>query len=340
MNITFNTYPWAFDTTGGGERQLLEYYSALKRGQRKWPNIRIKLFDMWNPKLSDVDLIHYFGCMPSSDDFLTHSKAVKGIPFVISPNFWPDPEGWAKSGVLERIKTILWLADLIIVNSYIEEEALVRLMRIDSSKIAIVSNAVDDLFLENISPELFRKEFGINSRFVLNVANIEPRKNQLAFLRALKNFPDLIVITVGGARDQWYVDACIAEGGAQLRMLPPIEAGAPLLRSAMAGCEFFAMPSLVETPSIASLEAAAVGAKVLTTELGSTKEYFKDLVTYVNPYDPESLIEGIRTVLTTNANPLLRQVIRDCFTWDKVVESLVQAYLVATGHKFSAQTSF
>ena len=102
MNVSICVYPWAFDTPGGGERQLQNYVSALERGRARWPDLAVSLYDMWNPQLQSTDLMHYFGCMPSSVDFLSHVKSVRRVPLVISPNFWPDPEGWAKSGVLDH----------------------------------------------------------------------------------------------------------------------------------------------------------------------------------------------------------------------------------------------
>lgn len=330
MNVSICVYPWAFDTPGGGERQLQNYVSALERGRARWPDLAVSLYDMWNPQLQSTDLMHYFGCMPSSVDFLSHVKSVRRVPLVISPNFWPDPEGWAKSGVLDQIKTILWLADLVIVNSFVEEEALVRLMKIDSSRIAKVYNAVDESYFERADPALFRREFDVQGPYVLNVANAEPRKNQLAFLKVLKEFPELTLITIGGRRDAEYAAACEAEGGGQFRLLPPLPPSDPLLRSAMAGCDFFAMPSTVETPSIASLEAAAIGARVLTTGFGSVHEYFKDYVTYVNPFDPYSLSVGIHEVRRAKVDPALSRMVREQYTWDAVIGALVEAYGRAT----------
>lgn len=323
MNISFCTYPWAFDTPGGGERQLQFYYDAVLRGQHKWPGLKVTKFDPWNPAFADINLLHYFGCFPSSIDFLNHVRYFKGIPIALSPNFWPDPEGWKDSGVYETVKTILWLANLVIVNSFTEEEALVRLMQIDSSRISVVPNATDPVFFDRISPDSFRHEFSISGKYALNVANVEPRKNQLAFLQALKSFPELTLVTVGHVREDWYANACRTEGGDQFRLIPPQAPASLMLRSAMAGCEFFAMPSLIETPSIASLEAGAAGAKVLTTLLGSTRDYFKDAVTYVDPYDLESMREGIGKISQSPPNSELQKLIKSNYTWDIIVDKLV-----------------
>lgn len=332
MNVHFSTYPWAFGTPGGGERQLLYYFDALKRGQNNWKQLKCSLFDSWKPDIQPSSIIHYFAAMPSSLDFLNYMKSERKASIVLSPNFWPEPESWEHSGVFESIKTILWLADLIVVNSFIEEEALVRLMKIDSSRIAVVHNGVDDIFFEKVSPSLFRKEFNIEGKYVLNVANIEPRKNQLVLLDALQNFPDLKLVTIGGQRASWYAEECRKQGGDSYIHLPAIDNSSALLRSAISGCEFFAMPSIVETPSIASLEAAVAGVKVLTTELGSTKEYFGDEVVYVNPFDVSAMRLAIADILSASPSAALPNIIREKFTWKPIAESLVKAYSRVAGH--------
>lgn len=331
MRVCFNTYPWALDVPGGGERQMMFYREALQKGREKWPDLDVTLFDQWQPNSSGIDLMHYFSCMPSSRDFLAYVHAKWPIPIVVSPNFWPDVDSWEASGTLENIKSILWLAKKVIVNSWIEEEALVRLCKIDSSYISVVHNAVEDCFFEPVPSSLFTETYGVEGPFVLNVGNVEPRKNQLAFLKALKAFPSLQLVTIGGVRENWYLDACREEGGDQFRLIDPLPPGSDLIRSAMAGCEFFAMPSLLETPSIASLEAGAAGARILTTNLGSTVEYFDRHAVYVNPYDLPNMMEGVELVLARGRDRALVERIRALYRWDVVVEQLVDTYAAVLG---------
>lgn len=333
MNVCLNTYPWALGTPGGGERQLEFYHGALLRGQTKWPNLTLSLFDQWRPDFNEMGLMHYFSCMPSSRDFIDYVKTNQRVSLVVSPNFWPEPEGWEASGVHEAIRTILWLADRVIVNSVTEKEVLTQLCNVVSPEnIAVVHNAVDDCFFKVVSPELFRESFNIKGAFVLNVANVEPRKNQLAFLKALRAFPDLTLITIGGVREKSYLDACREEGRDQFRLVDPLPPGCELMRSAIAGCEFFAMPSLRETPSIASLEAGAAGARILTTDLGSPTEYFEKHAVYVNPYDSMSMKNGIEEVLSSNRDQALVERIRTLYRWDVVVEKLVDTYSAVLGN--------
>lgn len=336
MRVCFNTYPWAFGVPGGGERQMQFYRTALLRQQHRWPDLEVGLFDMWNPEFRQMNLMHYFSCMPSAADFLTFSKGTLGVPLVVSPNFWPDPDVWKEHGVDKAIRTILWLADKVIVNSFIEEEALVRLCEFDSSRIQIVPNAVEDVFFDPVSPDLFRDAFDVRGPFILNVANVEPRKNQLAFLKAIKAFPDLQLITIGGVREAWFMDSCREEGGEQFRVIDQLPPGSELLRSAVAACEFFAMPSVRETPSIASLEAGAAGARILTTDLGSTTEYFGDEAVYVNPYDIEGMRAAIYDVLSRPRGEALAERIKRLYRWDVVVEQLVRCYSDVLGMNLRA----
>ncbi|MDH6420907.1 glycosyltransferase involved in cell wall biosynthesis [Polynucleobacter sphagniphilus] len=326
MRVSYNTYPYAFGVPGGGERQLHFCKDAISRQINFWPELNVNLFNMWNPDFHHIDLMHYFSCMPDSLEFLSFCKKKFNIPLVISPNFWPEPEEWKLTGVFDQISSIFWLADKLIVNSFIEKEALVRLCRVDPSKIHIVPNAVNDCYFDAISADIFRKEFNITGEFILNVANVEPRKNQLAFLKALKRFPQLQLITIGGVRNRWYASECIKEGGAQFRIIEALAPGSIMLRSAMAACKFFAMPSLIETPSIASLEAGAAGAKLLMTDQGSTKEYFHNHVTYINPYDINNISDSIDEILLYSKDGVLAEHIKLLYRWDIVVVQLVRCY--------------
>ena len=82
MKILFNTYPAAFQTPGGGEVQLLQYEKYISK-----LGLEVTLFDQWNPNLKSFDLVHFFSCMPGSENFLHYIKLL-GIPLIVSPNLW------------------------------------------------------------------------------------------------------------------------------------------------------------------------------------------------------------------------------------------------------------
>jgi len=337
MKILFNTYPTAFFKKGGGEKQLIDYKDMLESN-----NHQVDFFDMWNCNLTNEhDIVHIFGAFVDNVEFMSYVfDNFNNIPIVVSPNFWIDIEAWEKEGKLDKIKKLLWMADIVIVNSYIEEEFLVRHLKRDSSRIGVVHNTFSEIFLDTVEEDIFREKYNIHGKYILNVANVEERKNQLAFLRALYElnmFPEYTLITIGNIRSRYYYEACKEVAGDNFINIPFVENNDPILRSAYTGCEFFAMPSLVETPSISAIEAAVLGKKILITEVGSTKEYFLDFVEYVNPYDISSIKFAVQRLLKNDYSEKINKMqifIKSNFSKEQVSRELIYVYeQVSTGKK-------
>ncbi|EON11209.1 glycosyltransferase [Pandoraea sp. SD6-2] len=318
MNVLFYSYPWAMDVPGGGERQMSAYAHHLSRF-----GVHVSFYDMWRPLLEKHHIFHVFSVMPSVLDMCAYAK-MNGRKLVVSPNFWATRE--TRKNYSDCIWDILELADRVIVNSDLEGDALSDVYGMAREKFYTVRNGADAEFLIKSDPQIFRNKFSIDGPYVLNVANIEPRKNQLEFIKLLRSErPDLTMVIVGGVRDKVYAEACADAGEGRLRIVDTLPYASEDLRSAIAGCEFFAMPSLLETPSIAAIEAAVAGAKILLTRVGSTTEYFGGSVTWIDPGSSDSIKAGIRAVSSATAEHST-WVARDHLLWPQVIPSLVQCY--------------
>jgi glycosyltransferase involved in cell wall biosynthesis len=199
-------------------------------------------------------------------------------------------------------------------------------------------NGFDPRFAEPQDPQLFRTAFGIEGRFILNVGNIEPRKNQLGLVRALAGHPVPLVL-LGQKRDESYAAQVLAEGGSQVRYLGVLDHADPRLASALAACSAFVLPSTLETPGLAALEAAAAGAAVVVTSQGSTRDYFGDAVQYVDHRDLHDIRRGIDKALSGPASPALKAHVASRFGWPRVTERLLEAYSVAKGRQVARQAS-
>jgi hypothetical protein len=204
--------------------------------------------------------------------------------------------------------------------------SLAQAFDVDINKFATVYNGIDDCFFEYADPEEFRKYFNIDGPFILNVANIEPRKNQLNLIKAIKRCPDLKLIIIGHKRDTDYAVKCLSEKNEQVIFIDALPHGSNLLRSAFAACDVFALPSTLETPGIAALEAAALGAKILITAEGSTKEYFGDGAVYVDWDNPDEIVNCLKKLMLESNDFLPSLFVRVNFGWDKAVKSLAQLY--------------
>ncbi|MEM2175143.1 MAG: glycosyltransferase, partial [Candidatus Micrarchaeia archaeon] len=88
----------------------------------------------------------------------------------------------------------------------------------------------------------------------------------------------------------------------------------------------FLLPSYYETPGIAALEAGLAGAKILITKYGGTKEYFKDYAFYLNPYSKKDIERKLALALKKEKNNLLREYLRNNYTWDRIALKLVRIY--------------
>lgn len=55
MKIFINSYNRCTQNAAGGTVKIFQTYNALKK-----KDIDVKLFDKWNDKLADCDIVHYF----------------------------------------------------------------------------------------------------------------------------------------------------------------------------------------------------------------------------------------------------------------------------------------
>lgn len=316
MKVLFATYPMAFHTPGGGEIQLLAYQKHLPAH-----GIDVSLFNPWAPRFMDHDVVHFFSCVGGSVHFCNFVKQL-GLPLVVSSSLWVT-EDTKHLYPIDEIHHQFSLADRVVTNSGIESDTLARVFDLPRDKFVSVLNGVEPMFYDHQPASLFRDAFDLRDRFILNVGNIEPRKNQLALVRAMKSFPDLKLVLIGHQRDPAYARGCLEEGGNQVIYLGALQHESPMLRSAYAACEVFCLPSTLETPGLAALEAHAAGARIAVTRIGSTEEYFGRHVAYLDPNDLSSIVQSIQLAMLFEPAPARPE--RD-LSWQAVLAPLKTLY--------------
>jgi len=319
LTIIFNTWPAAFDCPGGGEVQLLKYEEHLSA-----LGVRVLRYDPWNPRpqLDAADILHHFSVQGGSWRLCAHVKEARGLPLVISPIVWIDkPEKYG----LAEIGSLLRYADHILPNSRAECEQLAGLFNIDQSRFSPIVNGVDEIFCAPAEPALFRGHFGLREPFVLCMGNIEERKNQLRLIEALAG-TGLHLVLAGQDREGEYAARCREIAGKIVHFIGRLEYGGELQRSAYAAAEVLVLPSTLETPGLAALEAAAGGARLALTRVGCTQEYFGDFAEYLDPEDVESIRAAVLAALGQPKRPDLPAFIRERYTWKRAAEQLMAVY--------------
>lgn len=284
MKIYFNTYPVAFQCIGGGEIQLLKSKEALERRGHE-----VILFDQWRHSLSDADVVHQFSVQGGIYNFCNYVHRNR-IPLVISPILWLaegiDQYPMGEIGYMTQV------ADVICTNSEAEVARFRQHFDISPEKFLVTHNGVDSCFFDPVTPELFFSTYPICDQFVLCVGNIEERKNQLALLEATAAI-GVHTVLIGNVRNAEYFVKMRQRFEGRFSYLGYMEHDSLLLRSAYSACSAFALPSLLETPGLAALEAAAVGAPLVITKEGCTVEYFDTGAFYVDPKDVEDISEKL-----------------------------------------------
>lgn len=338
--IYLYAYPSAFQNPGGGETLLLKTKEYLEK-----MGVEIKLFNLWIDRFKEGDLLHVFGSVKEALGLMQSAKS-KGVKIVISPIVWYN---WQSAlhipySLSERLmcslrqtiksvfpqapsdrKKMMQLADIVLAGSHAEAWQIHRYFLIPKDFIHVIPYGADRCF-DGASPDLFYERFGIRD-FILTVGRVEPRKNQLNLIRAMREERHpLVVIGNLVSHHRNYYERCVRESYANVYFPGYLPIDSEELRSAYAACSVLVIATWFETPSLAALEAGLAGAKVVITREGSTREYFKDYVKYVNPASVRDIREKIEDAIQTPKTDVLQNYIRKNYLWEHMAEKTLQVY--------------
>ena len=312
--VLFNTWSAAFFQKGGGEYQLLHSKVALEK-----MGFDVQLYNQWRPQ-RDIDILHQFSIEPGVEKVIQQYRSL-GVKVVTSTIMWnlvseDHPE-------FLRIKNIFNLSHYLLTNSDIESQRLSDAFQIPAEKFFKTRNSITEEYLKDGSINLFRDKYQIKGDFILSVANIDTRKNTSKLVSACKKL-SIPLYTIGHIKDDNYFKSFNStySNYTHLGATEDIE----LLKSAYRACSVFVMPSMCETPSIAALEAASQGAKIVLTSVGSTKEYFKDYISYCNPKSESELMRAIEYELKKSQRDDLKNYVRSTFSWANTAKDIAQVY--------------
>jgi glycosyltransferase involved in cell wall biosynthesis len=231
-------------------------------------------------------------------------------------------------------------ADMVITPSEATKADVVRHLRIDRQRVAVIPWGCDERFQPVGDPELFagvQQRYRLPAQYFLFVGTLEPRKNlstllhAYAMLRAEGIGKDVKLVVAG--RAGWlYADIydavkslaldeeVIFTGFVEDEDLPALYRGARL----------FVFPSLYEGFGLPILEAMASGIPVITSTAASMPEVAGDAAILVDPHDPQAIAEAMARLL---AEDRLRQTLIQKgldrarrFSWDTVAHDTLALY--------------
>lgn len=302
------------------------------------------------------DLMHFFNIIRPSD-ILFHVKHA-GLPFVISPIFvnyqeyerseYTGLRKWLSGSLsldaMEYVKVIgrtLFNKEPLLSPDYIWKghRASVRWLMAHCSMLLPNSGSeVQRLFdhyqttseykvvYNGIDEEVFHKpETSSERNGVLCVAQFHPSKNQLRLIRALRSTGIQLTLvgrpTING---KLYYEKCKKEAGPDVRFIDFVPQES--LKDLYLKAEVHILPSWFETTGLVSLEAAAMGCKIVTTNRGDVREYFGEHAIYCDPSAGGDIKEKVQQALEGPYSPDLRDLIYEKFTWKKAAIATLEAY--------------
>jgi len=236
-------------------------------------------------------------------------------------------------GTKNQQRLAIELADIVLVQTKKEYEDIKSELGIGDFKYKVVVNGVDSNY-QVPNPQLFINKYKIQD-FFLEVGRIEPRKNQLKVIEAVKKLREegliskdtkLVFIGDRNKHHQQYFkqfkkelennDFIVHLGYLEYEMV----------QSAMATSRVHIYPSWFETTGLVAIEALLAGTRVVVSGT-RVYEYVKEYGEYAEPSSVDSIAGAIIKVLKKESDPeAIRTYILENFTWDIASKQSFEVY--------------
>lgn len=192
--------------------------------------------------------------------------------------------------VLEAQRALFDLADHLIGLSLSEIRTIAHRLGVHRP-FTIVPNCADTSLFTRGCRERFVERYGVDD-FVISVGHLEPRKNQLMLLYALAD-TGLPLVIVGAANEitRDYQDLCRYYAPAGTLFISQLAQHE--LADAFAAARVHALPSWNEGASLASIEAAMSGCRIVVGDRAGEWEYYRGDAFYCSPASPASIRQAV-----------------------------------------------
>lgn len=260
-----------------------------------------------------------------------------------------DATIWKYSGTLSwkgrfYMKPLIMLAAKralkILTISENSKKDIVKFSRSLLNKVENTCIAINEIFKpvkNQMILEEVKKKYNLNSKFILSVCSLEPRKNLVNLLMAYKSLKKSNskiqhkLVLVG--RKAWgknlisnKIKELKLENDVIMTGYVPEEDLVCLYNLAT----MFVFPSIYEGFGLPPLEAMACGTPVVSSNTSSLPEVVGNAALMINPYDDEEIANGINALIK---NIKLRKKLRDLgrervknFSWENVAKKIINIY--------------
>lgn len=222
---------------------------------------------------------------------------------------------------------LLGVADVVLPNSYAEAEIVVLQFGMPQmrGRTWVVPNAFSSSV--NTRTGLHTLPDDMSGRCVMEVASISYVKGQLFLLEALLDKPLIPLVFVGRSVDQYYARVCrqLAEKRGNVLFVGEVPHGDIL--DYVQQARVHALPSLRESPGLASLEAAGLGIPVVVSVHCPVGEYFGDMAHVCDPTNIASVRQAVLQACDAPAPIELQTRLSQHNRWAMASRATLDAYV-------------
>ena len=356
--VLFQTRNNFFERKGGDTVQVLKTKELIEK--KFGDQFEVIIDNNPNRDLSDIDIVHVFNLLRPQETLQYVLNAKKqNTPIALSTIYWKS-EKFEKRGqiglrkhvakvlsynTLERLRLVYrylfdnekHLGTKTVIKKGFEEAQKIILENADvllpngKGEIdlleSVFSTVIDNYVVVPNAIEVADFEFDETSKRegVICVGRIEPRKNQLNLVRALKGtgIPVYLVGKVNETQTKYY-KLIKKEADQNVHFIDEIDQKD--LVKYYKKSKVHVLPSWYDTPGLVSLEAGYYGCNLVVGIDGTTEEYFGNYAEYV---DPEDLLEIRNKVLKAYEivnTEKLSNMIKENYIWDRTAEKTVEGY--------------
>lgn len=192
-------------------------------------------------------------------------------------------------------------AKKILTISESSKSDIIKEYKVSANKVVVVYPGINVQLNASsyLNMEDLKNKFGINSKYILFVGTLQPRKNIVKLIEAFSKLDkDLELVIVG--RKGWQYEEILSAPDKygvkdKVRFLDSVTNED--LPSLYKNAEFFILPSLYEGFGLPVLEAMSYGCPVITSNISSLPEAGGNAALYVNPNDVNDVFSKMKKLL-------------------------------------------
>lgn len=160
---------------------------------------------------------------------------------------------------------------------------------------------------------------------VICMGRIEPRKNQLRLIQALRGSGyHLFIHGAASPNHAAYEQLCKDAAGPDCTMGGWLAGNE--VYAVYASAKVHVLPSFFETTGLSSLEAAALGCNIVVGTGGDTRDYFSNKAWYCDPTDTASIKAAVDAAYSAPYDHSFRKYILANYTWERAASETLKAY--------------